>query len=224
MRTTIPGALVIRGDHSWQAPCREKCKATPVLQFKTCLSTASRSQRRMKKSTICPISSVALHDIHPPTFLEQRTSSQILWRWVPSLHLGLSFACARWAAYSIAGPRSRPRKATWQAQALVASRHRHHSRAGGYLPGSARPRSTDLKRVCSETPPRSRLPLQPLTKHCMMTFAKSSRTAEAEGSASRPGSLLFIIQFPDWWFHKPAAKCCVLYCQQTNGLNGRQGE
>lgn len=153
MRTTIPGALVIRGDHSWQAPCREKCKATPILQFKTCLSTASRSQRRMKKSTICPISSVALHDIHPPTFLEQRTSSQILWRWVPSLHLGLSFACARWAAYSIAGPRSRPRKATWQAQALVASRHRHHSRAGGYLPGSARPGSADLKRVCSETRP-----------------------------------------------------------------------
>lgn len=51
-----------------------------------------------------------------------------------------------------------------------------------------------------------------------------AKTAEAEGSATKPGYLLFIIQFPDWWFHKPAAKCCVLYCQQTNGLNGRQGE
>lgn len=55
-------------------------------------------------------------------------------------------------------------------------------------------------------------------------FQSQAKTAEAEGSATKPGSLLFIIQFPDWWFHKPAAKCCVLCCQQTNGLNGRQGE
>lgn len=55
-------------------------------------------------------------------------------------------------------------------------------------------------------------------------FQSQAKTAEAEGSATKPGCLLFIIQFPDWWFHKPAAKCCVLYCQQTNGLNGRQGE
>ena len=55
-------------------------------------------------------------------------------------------------------------------------------------------------------------------------FQSQAKTAEAEGSATRPGSLLFIIQFPDWWLHKPAAKCCVLCCQQTNGLNGRQGE
>lgn len=51
-----------------------------------------------------------------------------------------------------------------------------------------------------------------------------AKIAEAEGSATKPGYLLFIMQFPDWWFHKPAAKCCVLYCQQTNVLNGRQGE
>lgn len=53
-------------------------------------------------------------------------------------------------------------------------------------------------------------------------FQTQAKTAEAEGSATKPGYLLFIIQFPDWWFHKPAAKCCVLYCQQTNGLNGRR--
>ena len=55
-------------------------------------------------------------------------------------------------------------------------------------------------------------------------FQTPVKTAEAEGSATKPSYLLFIIQFPDWWFHKPAAKCCVLYCQQTNALNGRQGE
>lgn len=55
-------------------------------------------------------------------------------------------------------------------------------------------------------------------------FQSQAKTAEAEGSATKPGYLLFIMQFPDWWVHKPAAKCCVLYCQQTNGLDGRQGE
>lgn len=144
--------------------------------------------------------------------------------YLPRWHLGLSFLCGS-AAYSITGPKSCPRKPTWQEQAPVARAAIITRLAVYYLHMSSAAVTHHNSSVCVISYRAAAIscpaPWQNTTWWLLQSQAK---TAEAEGSATKPGYLLFIIQFPDWWLHKPAAKCCVLYCQQTNGLNGRQGE
>lgn len=140
-----------------------------------------------------------------------------------SLHAGLSFLCGSPATYSILGPRSCPKKPIWQEQAPVAAATVIIHLTVYYLHMSSAAVEHRNSSVCVISHRTAAISCSgPWQNTTWWLFQTQAKTAEAEGSATKPGYLLFIIQFPDWWFHKPAAKCCVLYCQQTNGLNGRR--
>lgn len=129
------------------------------------------------------------------------------------------------AAHSITDPKHCPRKPPRQEKVPVASSHPEISHLEVYFLHMSSAAGVHHNSMCAICYSAVAIFCPRMWQNTPWWLLQSqAKTAEAEGSATKPGYLLFIIQFPDWWVHKPAAKCCVLYCQQTNALNGRQGE